>query len=155
MEKEKQMQEQDRHQLNVSGVLRQLGVSLSGYNAWKKRKPTNHELHRNKQISEIHDESKQNYGAPKITKILQGEGEQISKNTVGKYMRSMGIKAQWIKRYTITIIDSNFDIEYKNILIEEFNPECPDAVWCSDITYIWTLEGFLYLTSIMDLFSRK
>jgi putative transposase len=43
----------------------------------------------------------------------------------------------------------------RNILKEKFNPEEPDAVWCSDITYIWTYEGFVYLTSIMDLYSRK
>ena len=152
------MQKQDRRQLNVSGVLRYLGVSRSGYYAWKKRKPANQELRRNKlkeKISKIYDESKQNYGAPKITKLLQAEGEKISERTVGTYMKSMHIKAQWIKPYTNTTIDSNFSSEYNNILMEQFNPERPDAVWCSDITYIWTLEGFVYLTSIMDLFSRK
>lgn len=46
-------------------------------------------------------------------------------------------------------------LELKNILDEQFNPQEPDAVWCSDITYIWTHEGFVYLTSIMDLYSRK
>lgn len=66
-------------------------------------------------------------------------------------MRSIGIKAQWIKPYAVTTIDSNFSSEYKNILNEDFNPDSSDAVWCSDITYIWTLEGFVYLTSIMDL----
>lgn len=67
----------------------------------------------------------------------------------------MGFKAQWIKPYTITTIDSNFSEEYKNILDEKFNPDSPDAVWCSNITYIWTYEEFVYLTSIMDLYSRK
>lgn len=67
----------------------------------------------------------------------------------------MGLKAQWIKPYTITTIDSDFSEEYKNILDEQFNPDSQDAVWCTDITYIWTYEGFVYLTSIMDLYSRK
>ena len=70
-------------------------------------------------------------------------------------MRELGIKAQYIKPYTVTTIDSDFSSELKNILDERFNPERPDAVWCSDITYIWTFEGFVYLTSIMDLYSRK
>ena len=70
-------------------------------------------------------------------------------------MREMGLKAKWIKPYTITTIDSNFSEEYKNILDEKFNPNSPDAIWCTDITYIWTYEGFVYLTSIMDLYSRK
>ena len=60
-------------------------------------------------------------------------------------MRQMGIKAQWVKPYIQTTIDSDFSQELKNILNEEFNPTQPDAVWCSDITYIWTFEGFVYL----------
>jgi transposase InsO family protein len=106
-------------------------------------------------IMEIYNDSHQNYGAPKITKVLQGEGEKISEKTVGNYMRELGIRAQYVKPYTVTTIDSDFSIELKNILDEEFNPSEPNAVWCSDITYIWTYEGFVYLTSIMDLFSRK
>lgn len=67
----------------------------------------------------------------------------------------MGIKAQWVKPWTITTKDSDFSNELQNILNEAFHPERPNAVWCSDITYIWTADGFVYLTSIMDLYSRK
>ena len=67
----------------------------------------------------------------------------------------MGIKAQWIKPYTITTRDSDFSEELHNILNEKFHPERPNAVWCTDITYIWTWDGFVYLTSIKDLYSRK
>ena len=70
-------------------------------------------------------------------------------------MREMGIKAQYVKPYVQTAVDSNFSEELQNILDEQFNPEQPNAVWFSDITYIWTFEGFVYLTSTMDLFSRK
>ncbi len=139
-------------------MLRQLGVSRSGYNNWKNRIPSNREQRKNiikNKICDIYDESHQNYGAPKIAKKLMEDGEKISEKTVGNYMRQMGLKAQWIKPYIITTIDSNFNEEYKNILDEQFNPDAPDAVWCSDITYIWTYEGFVYLTSIMDLYSRK
>lgn len=106
-------------------------------------------------IKEIYDQSHQNYGAPKIREILNQNGEIIAEKTVGNYMREMGIKAQYIKPYTVTTIDSNFSEELVNILNEDFNPEEPNAVWCSDITYIWTYEGFVYLTCIMDLYSRK
>ena len=91
----------------------------------------------------------------KITRELQKDGERISERTVGKYMREMGLKAQWIRPWTTTTRDSDFSSELHNILDEQFNPERPNEVWCSDITYIWTLDGFTYLTSIMDLFSRK
>ena len=152
------MKKQGGRRLNVSGVLRHLGVSRSGYNSWKNKIPSDREHRKNvikNKICDIYDESKQNYGAPKITKKLRETGEIISEKTVGNYMREMGLKAQWVKPYTITTIDSDFSEEYKNILAEQFNPERPDAMWCSDITYIWTHEGFVYLTSIMDLYSRK
>lgn len=107
------------------------------------------------QIKQIYDDSYQNYGAPKITQIIKQNGEIIAEKTVGNYMREMGLKAQYTKPYTTTTKDSNFSEELINILNEEFNPEEPNAVWCSDITYIWTYDGFAYLTSIMDLYSRK
>jgi transposase InsO family protein len=157
-ESEEQFQEQGERRLNVSGVLKKLGVSRSGYINWKKRLPSKQAIRKQnikERIREIYDESHQNYGAPKITKSLHQEGECISEKTVGNYMREMGLKAQYIKPYTITTINSDFSDELKNILEEQFNPEQPDAIWCSDITYIWTFEGFVYLTSIMDLYSRK
>ena len=157
-EKEQYLKEQGEHRLNVSGVLKILGVSRSGYRNWKNRLPSEREQRKRgikERILEIYHDSHQNYGAPKITACLRMEGEVIAEKTVGKYMKELGIKAQYIKPYTVTTIDSDFSSELKNILNEEFNPETPDAVWCSDITYIWTYEGFVYLTSIMDLYSRK
>lgn len=147
-----------KHRVSVSGVLKILGVSRSGYRAWKQRVPSVSEKHRDHikdAIKQIYDGSHQNYGAPKITEMLHRQGESIAEKTVGNYMRQMGIKAQWVKPYTVTTIDSDFNSELQNILDEQFNPERPNAVWCSDITYIWTMEGFVYLTSIMDLYSRK
>ena len=155
---EEQLKEQGERRLNVSGVLKILGVSRSGYINWKKRLPSQRELRKQaikERILEIYHDSYQNYGAPKITECLKKEGETIAEKTVGNYMRELGIKAQYVKPYTVTTIDSDFSEELKNILEEQFNPEEPDAVWCSDITYIWTFAGFVYLTSIMDLYSRK
>lgn len=114
------MKKQGRRRLNVSGVLRQLGVSRSGYNNWKNRISSNREQRKNiikNKICDIYEESHQNYGAPKIARKLKEDGEMISEKTVGNYMREMGIKAQWIKPYTITTVDSNFSEEYKNIRI--------------------------------------
>lgn len=142
------MRENDGRRLNVSGVLRYLGVSRSGYNSWKNRVPSSREQRKNNikhKICDIYNESHHNYGAPKITSILNKNGEIISEKTVGNYMREMGLKAQWIKPYTITTINSDFSEEYKNILNEQFNPDTPDAVWCSDITYIYGLLKVLYI----------
>ena len=139
-------------------MLKILGVSRSGYLAWQKRVPSDTQKRKEAvkvKIKDIYDDSKQNYGAPKITQKLQQEGETISDRTVGKYMKEMGIKAQWIKPWTATTKDSDFSTELHNILDEQFNPDRPNAVWCSDITYIWATRGFVYLISIMDLYSRK
>jgi len=155
---EEQLKEQGERRLNVSGVLKILGVSRSGYINWKKRLPSKRELRKQaikERILEIYHDSHQNYGAPKITECLKKEGEIIAEKTVGNYMRELGIKAQYVKPYTVTTIDSDFSEELENILDEQFNPAEPDAVWCSDITYIWTFAGFVYLTSIIDLYSRK
>ena len=128
-----------KRRVSVSGILNKSGVSRSGYHAWKKRVPSDTEIHRavlKEKIRKIYDASHQNYGAPKITAELQKSGEKVTEKTVGNYMRQMGIKAQWVKPYVQTTTDSDFSRKLKNILDEEFNPDHPDAVWCSDITYI-------------------
>ena len=147
-----------KHRVSVSGVLKRLGVSRSGYNTQKKRCPSAVEKHRveiKEKILKIYEDSHQNYGAPKINRELWKNGEKIVVKTVANYMRQMRIRAQWVKPYTQTTIDSDFNKELHNILNEQFNPDQPDAVWVSDITYIWTFDGFVYLTSIMDLYFRK
>lgn len=70
-------------------------------------------------------------------------------------MRGIEIKAQYTKHYTATAVEPGLSSRLGNILKEKFNPEEPDAVWCPGITYIWTFEGFVYLASIMYLYSRK
>ena len=82
-------------------------------------------------------------------------GETISERTVTKYMKELGIRACYIKPYTVTTISEDFSSRLKNILKRDFSPDKPNAVWCTDITYIWTNEGFVYLSCIMDLFSRR
>ena len=85
--------------------------------------------------------------------VRMERSSQNVERTVGKYMKEMVIKAKWVKPWTITTIDFDFNNELQNILNEQFNPDRPNAVWCSDITYILTNKGFVYLTSIIDLFS--
>lgn len=147
-----------KRRVSVSGVLKHLGVSRSGYHAWRNRIPSQasqRKIRIKEKIQELHQESHQIYGAPKITEELHKSGETIAEKTVGNYMREMGLKAHWVKSYTQTTIDPDFSKALTNILDKQFNPEQPNAVWVSDITYIWTFDGFVYLTSIMDLFSRK
>lgn len=145
--------------ISVSGVLMELGYSKSGYYDYIKREKSNHQKKKEmmlKKIKEIHEKSYQIYGAPKITAILRLKGTQIAERTVGKYMKELGIRAKWVKHYTVTTVSEDFSSKLQNLLKREFNPERPNAIWCTDITYIWTYDdGFVYLTSIMDLYSRK
>lgn len=107
-------------------------------------------------VYRIWTESREIYGAPKIREELKKMGISIAERTVGAYMHEMGIKACYIKKpFRQKQSDKAFNTSLKNLLYEEFDQEAPNAVWCSDITYICTGEGFVYLTSIMDLFSRK
>ena len=111
--------------VSVSGMLKFLGVSRSGYLAWLHHVPSDTEKRREAvkaKIQDIYDDSKQNYGAPKITVELRKIGEVISERTVGTYMRQMGIRAQWSKPWTITTKDSDFSTELQNIL--DVTPAC-------------------------------
>jgi transposase InsO family protein len=143
---------------SVSGVLKKLGVSRSGYYDWLKRKPSNQAIQREfvkENIKKIYDDNYRIYGAPKITKELNGKGISVAERTVTKYMREMKIRACYITPYTVTTISEDFTSKLQNLLRRNFNPERPNAVWCTDITYIYTEEGFIYLSCIMDIFSRK
>lgn len=140
-------------------MLRKLDVSRSGYYKWLHHQPSNRSLHKKRiveQIKQIHTGSHQIYGAPKITEELRKAGNKISEKTVGNYMRENHLKACYISPYTRTTYSKDFSDRLVNILKQKFNPKKPNTAWCTDITYIHTEDdGFVYLTSIMDLFSRK
>ena len=149
----------DSDNVSIRAVTKILNISRSGFKSWKHRKKSHQQLHKERikeMILTIYHESKEIYGAPKITYILRQKGIKISMKTVSNYMREMGIKACYIKHWTKTTVSKNFSSDLKNLLKREFNPDRPNAFWCTDITYIWTYdEGFVYLTSVMDLYSRK
>lgn len=152
----------ENRQISINSVLPLLSISSSGYYDYFNRKdrgPSDTEKRREEikeRIIDIHAKSHRIYGAPKITHELMKEGYKVSEKTVGNYMRQLGIKAHYIKPVTVTTTNSSLDDKLKTILNRDFNPESPNAYWCSDITYIWTEEdSFVYLTSVMDLFSRK
>ncbi len=139
-------------------MLKCLGVSKSGYYSWLNRKPSKQSIHKGKvqaAIRTIYDDSNSIYGAPKIAAELHKKGIRTSERTVTRYMKEMGIRACWVKPYTVTTHSENFFEELKNELQRNFSPEEPNAVWCTDITYIPSQHGFVYLSCIMDLYSRR
>ena len=149
---------ESKHGICVSRMLKLLGVSKSGYYAWLNRVPSNRSLQRERvkaEIKEIYEDSYCIYGAPKITKALHEKGFNTAERTVTKYMHEMGISACWVKPYTRTTHSEDFSDKLKNILKRNFSPDEPNAMWCTDITYIPTRKGFVYLSCIMDLFSGE
>lgn len=150
--------EHPERRISVSGVLKHLGVSKSGYYDWLKRQPSQQSMHKSEVMAEIktiYDESDSIYGAPKITEELHRKGFQTAERTVTRYMKEMGIRACWTRPYTVTTHSKDFSDRLKNVLDREFSPDEPNAVWCTDITYIPTDKGFVYLSCILDLFSRR
>ena len=108
-----------RRRISLSGMLKKLGVSRSGYQAFLTREPSESQIRKERvmqRILEIYNASNQNYGAPKISRLLQKEGERLSERTVGQYMREMGIRAQWTKPWIATTTDSDFSVKFQNIL---------------------------------------
>lgn len=139
-----------------------LKVSPSGYYKWQKNQnnnpPSKKETYRlevQQKISKSFHGSYGTYGSPRVHDDLVEWGYIISQKTVARIMKEMGLRATPIERYVVTT-DSNHGLNiYPNLLKREFDVEEPNKVWVSDITYIWTLEGWVYLSSVMDLFSRK
>ena len=142
-----------------------LGVSASGYFEHWKRKNSDRPSTpgANKRISEeallvhikaIHAEVKQEYGWPRMWKELVARGIRVGKDRVRKLMQRHGIKARGKRKFVVTT-DSKHKLPIApNLLQRNFTPAAPNMVWSSDITYIATDEGWLYLTAVIDLFSR-
>ncbi len=104
-------------------------------------------------IKAIHAEVKQEYGWPKRWKELVARGIRVGKERVRKLMQRHGIKARGKRKFVVTT-DSKHNLPIApNLLERNFTPEAPNQVWTSDITYIATDEGWLYLTGVIDLFS--
>lgn len=135
-----------------------LEVSLSGYYAWRKRDTRGREtkeLALVRKIEEIHQGSRGTYGSPRVLRVLKGLGESCNKSKVERLMKKNGIRAKTKKKFRVTT-DSKHQLPVApNLLERNFSPERPNQVWASDITYVWTQEGWLFLAVVVDLFSRQ
>ena len=138
-------------------MCRVLEVSRSGYYRWLKRKPSQRELDNQRldaDIREIYDGSKGRYGSPKITQELRDRGRRVGKNRVARRMRKAGLRSKIRRKYRVTTDSKHHFAVSPNLLERNFTAQAPDKAWVSDITYLATRSGWLYLTVIIDLFSR-
>ena len=134
-----------------------LEVSRSGYYAWRRRPKSNRADENERLVSRIrviYGESRRTYGSPRVHAELVAQGECCNKKRVERLMRENGIQVE-IKPKFKTTTDSNHDLPVSpNTLNRQFQAEAPDRKWLTDITYIWTSEGWLYLAVVLDLFSK-
>jgi transposase InsO family protein len=150
---------QQRNQWPVRLQCKVLGVSASGFYAWRNRQPSKRSVANQNllgHIRRIHWNSRNLYGSPRIHAALRTEGQKVSRKRVEKLMRQNNLAAMSKRRVRVITTDSKHHLPVaQNILDRNFSALAPNEKWLADITYIPTDEGWLYLATILDLYSRK
>jgi putative transposase len=136
-----------------------LRVPRSSYYAWRHRQPSarqqRNELLRAK-LSNLFVVHRKVYGSPRMTICLNRAGVPCSRNRVARQMRELGLKARQKRSFKPRTTDPNHPHPIApNRLADAAHPKLPNRIWVSDITYIHTAQGWLYLAAVMDLYSRK
>jgi putative transposase len=142
----------------VSALCRVLEVTRSGYYAWEKRDPSERAIDDQKlalEIAAIHKASGETYGSPRVHAELRAKGIDVSCKRVARLMRELGIRSLRKRRFKATTDSGHTLPVADNILDRKFEVDAPDVAWVTDITYVRTDEGWLYLAAILDLFSRR
>ena len=148
-----------RHTWPVRVLCGALGVSASGYYAWRGR-PESARSAANRalltDIRRVHEQHRRRYGAPRIHAVLRGEGRPVSRGRIERLMRRHGIRAVTHRRFRVVTTSSKHCLPIAdNLLAQGFLATRPNQIWLADISYIPTDEGWLYLAVVLDLFSRK
>jgi putative transposase len=144
---------------SIQRMCRMLGVSRSGFHAWERRAPSTRALADQAlsgRIAEIHAESMKTYGSPRVhAELLLEDGIRVGRKRVERLMRQAGLSGQIKRRRGNTTIRVQGVRTAPDLVERDFDPSEPNRLWAADITYIRTWEGWLYLASVMDLFSRR
>ena len=142
----------------VAVLCRLLAVSPSGFYATHGRPRSLHARRDDKlaeQVVEAHAASKGRYGSPRVHAELRAAGERVGRKRVARLMREKKLAARTRRRFRTTT-DSKHDFPIApNVLERDFTASAPDRAWVTDITFVWTAQGWLYLAVILDLFSRR
>ncbi len=132
-------------------------ISSSAYYQWLKAKPSKR-VEANKQLDnhivEIFSKNRGRYGVARVTEELRAQGHTIGKNRVEKRMRYLQLKALAKRKWKATTDSKHHLPVAENLLNRDWNTTGPNQKWVTDVTYVWTQEGWLYLATVMDLYSR-
>lgn len=142
----------------IATMCRVLGVSTSGYYAWRKRSPSERALsdrELTEKIQHFHRRSDGTYGAPRIQADLAAEGLSVSRKRVARLMREAGLEGVSRRRKTRTTKRDDSKRPAPDLVERDFTADGPDRLWVADITYVPTWAGFLYLAVVVDAWSRR
>jgi putative transposase len=142
----------------VQRLCKVLGVSQSGYFAWRRRPASSRQREDLVLLAHIRSAfalSNETYGSPRMTRELQESGLRVGRRRTARLMRENGLKARQKRRFKRTT-DSHHPLPIApNLLDQDFSAERPNEKWNADISYVWTGEGWLYLAVVLDLFARR
>ena len=148
-----------RAEFEIKVMCRVLDASRRGYYAWRKRPVSSREMANQElkvEIKEIYQQSRHTYGSPRIRAELADRGIQCGVNRIARLMNEAEMVAKQSAKFKVMTTDSDHDYPVApNLLGQDFTTERPNEKWLSDITYIPTDEGWLYLALVMDLYSRR
>lgn len=148
----------ERASFPISFSCRVLGVSRSGYYRWLQAEPSDRaqaDEALSAEIRDIHQEHKGRYGSPRIHRELRERGRRVGRKRVARLMRADGLRGRTPRRFRRTT-DSRHGFRIApNLLERNFETTAPNEAWVGDITYVPTLDGWLYLAVLLDLFSRR
>ena len=136
---------------------RVMKISRAGFYKWLNRKDGKSHIRRrelSERVMAIHKSSRGNYGSPKIHKQLKQDGINVNRKTVEKIMKTENIRAKRSKKFKATTNSKHNLPVAENLLNREFTTTKANQCWVGDITYVWTEEGWLYLATTIDIFSR-
>jgi transposase InsO family protein len=144
----------------ITTMSRVLNVSRSAYNQWRSQQSNLSARQRRREeleqkIRTIHAYSNATYGSPRIAAQMRREGTPVNEKTVAKIMQTKDIRAKTKKKFTITTTSTKTKNAAPNLVKQNFAASRPNQLWTSDLTYIWTREGWLYLAIILDVFARR
>jgi transposase InsO family protein len=146
-----------RSEFRVKKMCLVLEVSRSAYYAWKMRGKSNRQKENEDllyRIVKIYEISHGIYGSPRIAQELFSQGFCVSENRVARLMHKHSIRSKTKRKFKVTTSSRHQLPVFPNILEQNFEAEAPNQIWASDISYVWSMEGWLYLAVILDIYSR-
>ncbi len=145
----------EKADFKVVDLCRVMQVSRSGYYAWRQREPDPDRARRVVLVQAIHEQKRGSYGSRRMARELRRRGEPVGRSQARSLMREAGVEARQRRRWRTTTDSDHGDPIAPDRLQRRFLVSEPDRFWVADITAVWTLEGWLYLAAVLDLYDRQ